>query len=115
VPIRTSEHPLRWYRTRFDLSRDELSDPAPWAVDAAELGKGMLWINGRCLGRYWLIVGRDEITDHRTNPLIQLAPPGVATQRCYHVPREWLAASNDLVIFEEQGAEPHEVRLVRRR
>jgi len=114
-PIRLTENPLRWYRARFSLSDDETGDPAPWAFDAEGLNKGRLWINGHCLGRYWLIIGRDEVTDHLNNPLIQVAPSGEPIQRYYHIPREWLAPVNDLVIFEEQGALPSEVHLIRRR
>jgi len=114
-PIRECENPLRWYRTRFILSDEEMADAGPWAFDAEGLNKGYLWINGQCLGRYWTIVGRDEATDHLDNPLLQTAPAGIATQRYYHIPREWLARTNELVIFEEQGALPHETHLVRRR
>jgi len=114
-PIEMSENPLRWYRTRITISQAELADPAPWALDASGLNKGMIWINGRCLGRYWLIVGRKEVSDHRDFPLVQLAPGGEPTQRYYHIPRDWLQPVNDLVIFEEQGALPHNVHFVRRR
>jgi hypothetical protein len=114
-PIQPSENPLRWYRTEFTLSEEEMADLAPWAFDAEGLNKGFLWVNGHCLGRYWLIIGRDEVTDHLKNPLIQVGPAGVPTQRYYHIPREWLARDNDLVVFEEQGALPNEVHLVRRR
>jgi len=113
--IQMCENPLRWYRTRFNLTDDEMNDAAPWAFDTEGLNKGYLWINGHCLGRYWTIVGRDEATDHLNHLLIQVAPAGVATQRYYHIPREWLVRTNDLVIFEEQGALPNEVHLVRRR
>lgn len=115
-PLGESNNPLRWYRTRFGVKAEALLEPAPWALDMTGMGKGYIWVNGHCLGRYWQVAGRNEATDHLNNPLIQLAPAGELTQRYYHIPRSWLLDTmNYVVILEEQRAVPTDVCLVRRR
>lgn len=69
-------------------------DPAlhgtgPFKLSLGGLRKGQLWLNGRNLGRYW-----------------QIGP-----QEFYKVPASWLAASNELLIFEEAQGSPSGVRL----
>ena len=36
------------------------------------------------------------------------------TQRYYHLPSEWLAERNVLILFEEAGGNPGAIKLVRR-
>jgi hypothetical protein len=38
-------------------------------------------------------------------------PTGELSQRYYHVPADWLRASNEIVILEEQAASPAKVEL----
>ncbi len=86
--------PLSWYRSSFTLTQAQIGGD-PWMLDADGLGKGLIWINGRNIGRYW-----------------QSAGP----QRYYHVPASWLkAGDNDLVLLEENAGTPAKVRLLRRR
>lgn len=76
------------YRASFSL---DLPDGAiPVQLLTQGLRKGVAWINGHHLGRYW-----------------DLGP-----QRALVVPREWLAAENMLVIFDEEGRRPEGVRLI---
>ena len=85
--------PLSWYRSSFKLSPAQIAGD-PWMLDADGLGKGLIWINGRNIGRYWQDAG---------------------PQRYYHVPASWLKpGDNDLVIFEENSGTPSRVRLLRR-
>jgi hypothetical protein len=65
--------------------------------DAAGLVKGMIWVNGRSIGRHWLIQAT--------------SPPDTPSQRYYHVPVDWLQASNEILILEEQAKSPEDVQL----
>ncbi|OAM90729.1 glycoside hydrolase family 35 [Termitidicoccus mucosus] len=104
--------PLAWLETTFPRP----SARGPFAFDLGAMGKGMVWLNGRCLGRHWLIPESDPMgpwMDWMKRSLVG-APSGVATQRYYHIPSEWLRDQNRLVLFEELGGEPAKIRLVRR-
>jgi hypothetical protein len=92
--------PLCWYRTEFQLSVETLAADADYRLDAAGLGKGMLFLNGHGVGRHWLII----------------SPGGdnQPTQQFYHLPKSWLSARNTLIVFEEQAASPARVRVQRR-
>ncbi|CAA7016575.1 unnamed protein product [Microthlaspi erraticum] len=75
---------LTWYQTYFD---------APESLNAAAIrmsgmGKGLIYVNGEGVGRYWMSF---------------LSPLGQPTQIEYHIPRSFLKAKkNHLVIFEEE-------------
>jgi hypothetical protein len=89
--------PLRWHKTRIDASASLLAAPAVFRLDAVGLGKGMIWVNGRMIGRHWLSEAA--------------SPPDTPSQRYYHVPADWLRSSNEIHILEEQAASPANVRL----
>ncbi|OAM91133.1 beta-galactosidase [Termitidicoccus mucosus] len=101
--------PLRWFRVEFQAPDGD----APVALDLDGLGKGLAWVNGECVGRYWLIrsVAPGDIhTEH--NQVMVFEPPGGPCQRYYHVPRDWLrAGKNTLLLFEETGGNPSGVKL----
>lgn len=108
-------NPCTWYNTSFQLTHTVLQSDADFRIDAQGLGKGMLFINGHMLGRYWLIEGNgygpDESWQNFTLDGLSLAPGGQPTQRYYHVPKAWLKENNQLVIFEEQPNLPFKVNL----
>ncbi|RIX53878.1 beta-galactosidase [Paenibacillus nanensis] len=54
------------------------------------MSKGTIWLNGINLGRYW-----------------QIGP-----QEDYKVPMAWLKENNVLVLFDEEGRSPEQVRLL---
>ena len=89
--------PLRWHKTRIGVSASLLAAPAVFRLDAVGLGKGMIWVNGRMIGRHWLSEAA--------------SPPDTPSQRYYHVPADWLRSSNEIHILEEQAASPANVRL----
>ncbi|MDR0902551.1 MAG: beta-galactosidase [Opitutaceae bacterium] len=101
--------PLRWYRVEFQAP----SGSEPLAFDFSGLGKGLAWVNGECIGRYWMVksVAPAEIhTEH--NQVMRYDPPDGPSQRYYHVPREWLREGrNILLLFEETGGNPAGVKL----
>ncbi|MDD5708316.1 MAG: hypothetical protein PHR35_20550, partial [Kiritimatiellae bacterium] len=95
--------PLTWWRTTFARPRGG----APLALDLAGMNKGLAWVNGRCIGRYWLIAAAAQ----PSGDTVGCVGAGQPTQRYYHVPREWLTDENTLVLFEEAGGDPCGVRL----
>jgi hypothetical protein len=101
--------PLRWWRSTFKRPAGD----GPLALDLAGMNKGMIWLNGRCVSRYWLAPGVadtqfDYVAEGTTDHFI-----GEPTQRYYHIPKEWLADENNLVLFEEIGGDPRTIRLVK--
>jgi len=83
---------LRWFRTRFRLSREELeADDRPVLVRPEGLKKGLIWLNGKLMGRYWM----------------------TGIQEDYYLPKPWLRETNELVLFEETERLPKSAKLVR--
>ncbi|KAL0733187.1 hypothetical protein Bca4012_009397 [Brassica carinata] len=75
---------LTWYQTYFDAP-ESLS---PTAIRMNGMGKGLIWVNGEGVGRYWMSF---------------LSPLNQSTQIEYHIPRSFLKPKkNLLVIFEEE-------------
>ncbi|KAL2937121.1 Beta-galactosidase 14 [Bienertia sinuspersici] len=76
---------LTWYKTYFD--EPEGDDPV--AIRMENMTKGVVWVNGKSIGRYW----SSFLT-------IRKAP----SQSEYHIPRSYLKPKdNFLVIFDEAG------------
>nr|WP_257031095.1 beta-galactosidase [Edaphobacter lichenicola] len=89
--------PLQWYRKQLAVPASLLSGSAVFRIDGNGLGKGMIWLNGKAVGRHWLIDASNA--------------PETPSQRYYHVPSDWLRQSNELILFEEHAVLPTEVRL----
>jgi len=97
-PLAAAElRPLRWYKTRVAVPASLLGGSTVFRLDAAGLGKGMIWVNGKSIGRHWLIEARGAA--------------GTPSQRYYHIPADWLRPVNGIVILEEQAASPAAVQL----
>ncbi|CAH8280714.1 unnamed protein product [Arabidopsis lyrata] len=80
--------PLIWYKTIFDGPNGD----GPVGLNMSSMGKGEIWVNGESIGRYWVSF---------------LTPSGHPSQSIYHIPREFLKPSgNLLVVFEEEGGDP---------
>jgi beta-galactosidase len=113
APPASPPAPCTWYRATITLPA--VPADADVRLDASGLGKGMLFLNGHALGRYWLIPGEGYGADEGWADLardgLSVAPAGVPTQRYYHLPRPWLQTVNELVLFEEQAIAPVNVRL----
>jgi len=113
--------PLVWLRGKFDLPSVNTTDPFSWAVQMTGLNKGVLWVNGVCIGRYWLLPGRcDGVCPppHHGAYCFERWRQGscdAPTQTLYHIPTELLKPTgNILVAFEETGevARVERVRIV---
>ncbi|XP_009107264.1 beta-galactosidase 11 [Brassica rapa] len=75
---------ITWYQTYFDAPESESAA----AIRMSGMGKGLIWVNGEGVGRYWMSF---------------LNPLGQSTQIEYHIPRSFLKPKkNLLVIFEEE-------------
>lgn len=98
--------PLRWWQLHFPRPQAD----HPLVVDLSSMHKGVAWLNGRCIGRYWLTPGTDELPDWQV-PTLRLERVGEPSQQYYHVPAEWLQDQNTLVLFEEIGGDPSRVSL----
>ena len=82
---------LRWYRATFSLSPKELAFPGrELMLELTGLTKGVLWVNGTNLGRYWTTNGHTRA----------------------YVPKCWLYNTNTLLVFEEGTGTPDQVRLI---
>ncbi|KAK7283549.1 hypothetical protein RIF29_13131 [Crotalaria pallida] len=84
---------LSWFKTRF--TTPEGRDPVAIRMDG--MSKGMIWVNGKSIGRHW-------------NSF--LSPIGKPTQSEYHIPRSFLnPKDNLLVVLEEESANPGKIEI----
>ncbi|PSS12101.1 Beta-galactosidase [Actinidia chinensis var. chinensis] len=85
---------LTWYKTYFDAPEGN----NPVAIEMTSMGKGMVWVNGKSIGRYWVNY---------------LSPLGQPSQSEYHIPRAFLKPEkNLLVVFEETGGDPEGIEIL---
>ncbi|CAI0557506.1 unnamed protein product [Linum tenue] len=86
--------PLTWYKAKFDAP--EGNDPV--AVSMYGMIKGMIWINGESIGRYWMSY---------------ISPLGDSTQAEYLIPRSYLKPKDNLiVVLEEEPAHPSNITIL---
>ncbi|KAL8210305.1 hypothetical protein R6Q57_007037 [Mikania cordata] len=104
--------PLTWYKAVVDAPPGD----EPVALDMVHMGKGLAWLNGEQIGRYWPRKAPTnkcvKMCDYRGkfNPDKCNKGCGEPTQRWYHVPRSWFKPSgNVLVMFEEKGGDPTQI------
>ncbi|XVF67927.1 hypothetical protein PTKIN_Ptkin10aG0161700 [Pterospermum kingtungense] len=85
---------LTWYKGYFDAPEGD----NPIAIRMTGMGKGMVWINGRSIGRYWMSY---------LSPLLQ------PTQAEYQIPRSYLKPTKNLItIFEEEQGTPKDIEIL---
>ena len=100
LEIRSQQgRPLTWLRA--DFSRPKTAH-VPLALNLTGMGKGMIWLNGRCLGRYWLQTADARMPEIYLN-WITKSGHGAPTQSRYLIPQGWLIEHNTLILFEEIG------------
>lgn len=111
--------PLTWYKALVDSPPGQ--DPV--GLDMIHMGKGLAWLNGNEIGRYWpRKASPHEICIQQCDYRGKFMPNkcntgcGEPTQRWYHVPRSWFKPSgNVLVIIEEKGGDPTKIRFSTRK
>ncbi|KAF9593008.1 hypothetical protein IFM89_019735 [Coptis chinensis] len=105
--------PLKWYKANFDAPEGN----EPVALDLTGMSKGVAWVNGQSIGRYWptYISPQTGCTDSCNYRGAYSASKclkncGKPSQKLYHVPRSWVKPSgNVLVLFEELGGDPTQI------
>ena len=99
---------LGWCHTEFSVGRRLLNGSHDFRLDLTGWEKGMVFINGRLLGRYWLIAGGgygpDEEGHETQKHGLRVERAGEPTQRFYRIPSSWLEECNSLRLFEEAGS-----------
>ncbi|XP_073027816.1 beta-galactosidase 13-like [Primulina eburnea] len=85
---------VTWYKGYFNAPEGT----SPVAIRMTSMAKGMIWVNGQSIGRYWV------------SYLSAIDKP---TQEEYHIPRSYLKRKgNLLVIFEETGGNPDNIEIL---
>lgn len=110
-PVKGKVSGLRWLRTTFTRP----SGAAPLTVDLGGMTKGMIFLNGQCAGRYWLVEASGPSPEWMIDFVVHNPDPTVPTQRYYHLPLAWLQDENTLVLLEEVGGDLSSVRLCRKK
>merc|ERR1712228_639725 len=102
---------LTWWRSSFDTPSD---------IDMIGAIKGVVYVNGYNLGRYWMIssVCNGQAHSHSDISIKWDVTycKGLPLQRYYSLPVDWLnpvGQSNDIVIIEEVGMmQPNNIKIV---
>ena len=106
----SSPKPCAWHHASFRISEKLLRPGSVFRLDARDLEKGLLFVNGHCLGRHWLVNGHGYGADEGWHEIeingLFIEGEGEPTQRYYKIPASWLQPTNDLVIFEEARLVP---------
>ncbi|CAN1771307.1 Beta-galactosidase 14 [Linum perenne] len=86
---------VTWYKTSFYAPEGR----NPVVVRMTGMGKGMVWINGNSIGRYWMSY---------------LSPLGQPTQSEYHIPRSFMKRRLNLMVIleEEEKANPEKIEIL---
>ncbi|KAI4297762.1 hypothetical protein L6164_037630 [Bauhinia variegata] len=94
-PVNGPGPALTWYKTKFATPEGD----GPVAIRMAGMGKGLIWVNGENIGRYWMTF---------------LTPLGKPSQSEYHIPRSFFNKDKEnlLVIFEEEAKGPQQVEIL---
>ncbi|KAL3613950.1 hypothetical protein CASFOL_042024 [Castilleja foliolosa] len=91
VPANKMPSPITWYKAYFDAPEGD----SPVAIRMMSMAKGVIWVNGINLGRYWVSY---------------VSPTGTPTQEEYHIPREYIKPKDNLlVVYEETGGNPEDI------
>jgi hypothetical protein len=103
-----NSEPLTWHRAYFDLPEngDANDTSTSFALDMSSMWKGIAYVNGFNLGRYWMKAGRCSGTCARPVKLghcyMQWKDCDKPTQTVYHIPSSILKAKGNLVVLFEE-------------
>ncbi|WP_256760852.1 beta-galactosidase [Cohnella sp. WQ 127256] len=86
----TAPQPGAIYSSHFTIPQTQLGKPLFWKIRLTGMTKGVIWLNGHSLGRYWTDNGHED----------------------YYLPHTWLRAENRIVLFEEQTGDITKVHIV---
>ncbi|KAF3434702.1 hypothetical protein FNV43_RR21787 [Rhamnella rubrinervis] len=85
---------LTWFKTEFETPPG--NDPVVIRMNG--MGKGMVWVNEKSIGRYWMSY---------------LSPLGRPSQSEYHIPRSFLKEKDNLlIVLEEERGDPKDIEIL---
>jgi len=82
------------------------------------MGKGFVWINGKCIGRYIITTAGGDCDDcnyaGKYNPDKCRTGCDEISQRYYHIPIDWLKLGdvNTITIMEEVSGNPNKITIM---
>ncbi|KAK4754793.1 hypothetical protein SAY87_008550 [Trapa incisa] len=86
--------PVSWYKAYFQAPEGE--DPV--VIRLPNMTKGMVWVNGKSIGRYWNTF---------------LTPLEEPSQSVYHIPKSFIKPTDNLlVVFDEEGGDPSSIEIL---
>jgi len=106
---------LTWYKASFKMN---FQPTDKFALDLSSMGKGFVWINGKCIGRYFSTeaIGDCDDCDYAGpyNPSKCRTDCGSISQIFYHVPTDWLKSNdlNTIIIMEEISGDPNSIKVM---
>lgn len=93
-----------WYKLKFNYTQ---STQQPVVIRFGGMNKGLAWVNGKGIGRYWCVKAKSE---ESWDPITQINMG--YTQEYYHIPIAWLKnGDNEIVLFEELNGNPLQITL----
>ncbi|KAK5580579.1 hypothetical protein RB653_000599 [Dictyostelium firmibasis] len=119
--------PLTWYKLNISLNGlpNDIGSTV-YALNMSSMNKGMIWVNGYSIGRYWLIEATQSVCNESivTNYIGEYDPSDYRidcnqpSQSIYSVPIDWLF-NNDysnqyatIIIIEELNGDPNQIQLL---
>ena len=85
-PVTGETRALSWLKTRFATPEGR----GPVAIRMTGMGKGMIWVNGKSIGRHWMSF---------------LSPLGTPSQAEYHIPRAYLTQRTICLLYWKRRRE----------
>ncbi|KAN0012295.1 hypothetical protein ACTFIU_007593 [Dictyostelium citrinum] len=123
------QKPLTWYKLNISLIGlpNDISSTV-YALNMSSMNKGMIWVNGYSIGRYWLIEATQSICSQSSienysyigeyDPSNYRVDCNQPSQSIYSVPLDWLFNNNynnqyaTIIIIEELDGNPNEIQLL---
>lgn len=101
-----------WYHCKVRV-RETASN---WLLDLGGCGKGVIYVNGHLLGRYWLVEGVRPMNGFLNGSPVKQVNIGEPSQRYYHVPAWMGRHAGDGVelaftFFAETGSRPENISI----
>uniref|UniRef100_A0A6T6CJY4 Beta-galactosidase n=1 Tax=Compsopogon caeruleus TaxID=31354 RepID=A0A6T6CJY4_9RHOD len=85
----------------------------PLVLNLQGMNKGIIFVNGHCLGRFWMVLGTRPPVAFLENSPITTDATGTFTQSNYYVPRwallEGEKEDNDLIVLDETGGDVEQI------
>ncbi|KAN0039975.1 hypothetical protein ACTA71_011857 [Dictyostelium dimigraforme] len=123
------QKPLTWYKLNISLIGlpNDISSTV-YALNMSSMNKGMIWVNGYSIGRYWLIEATQSVCNQSSienysyigeyDPSNYRIDCNQPSQSIYSVPIDWLFNNNynnqyaTIIIIEELNGDPNEIQLL---